>query len=288
LHTTATASEPLRLLTKKNTKWVWNDEQSKAFVKIKQDLSVDCMAYFDRNKRSEITVDASPEGLALIFAQYTHGDPSSRKIIKYDSRALTDVEKRYSQVEREGLAVVWACEKLHLYLYASEFDVVTDNKAVELIFNNKHSKPKARIERWRLRLLPYKFKVVHKRGLENIADYISRNPLANSVSKHDENSNERYIHFISELSRPSAISRDEIIQETAKDKQLIEIIKMIKNENHAADNIYKILRNDRTLTADGIILKANSIILPTSLHNRVVKLAHAGHQGICKTKHLKK
>ena len=69
--------------------------------------------------------------------------------------------------------MVWACEKLHLYIYVNEFEIITDNKAVELIFGNPASKPKARIERWCLRLLPYQFKIVHKPGSTNIADFIS-------------------------------------------------------------------------------------------------------------------
>jgi hypothetical protein len=58
-------------------------------------------------------------------------------------------------VEREALCVVWACERLKLYLVGKEFDLITDNKAVELIFGNPKSKPSARIERWSLRLIPF-------------------------------------------------------------------------------------------------------------------------------------
>ncbi|CAF0808952.1 unnamed protein product [Brachionus calyciflorus] len=55
----------------------------------------------------------------------------------YVSRGLSKTEQKYSQVEREALAVVWSGEKLHFYLNAKEFDIITDNKAVELIFESK-------------------------------------------------------------------------------------------------------------------------------------------------------
>jgi hypothetical protein len=86
-------------------------------------------------------VDASPVGLGALLVQ-------EGKVISYGSRALNDVETRYSQTEREALAVVWGCEHYHLYLFGQDFKVISDHKPLEAIFNNPHSKPPARIERW--------------------------------------------------------------------------------------------------------------------------------------------
>ena len=65
------------------------------------------MAYFDPSKSTEIIEDASPVGLGAIFTQ-------EGKIVSYASRALTDVEQRYSQTDREMLAVVYGVEHYHL------------------------------------------------------------------------------------------------------------------------------------------------------------------------------
>jgi hypothetical protein len=65
----------------------------------------------------------------------------SHHVIAYASKSLNDVQKRYSQVEKEGLGTVWACEKFHLYVYGRYFRLIVDNKAIEHIFNN----PKAKI-----------------------------------------------------------------------------------------------------------------------------------------------
>ena len=110
---------------------------------------------------------------------------------------------------------MWACEKAHVYIYASEFDVVTDNKAVELIFSNPYSKPKARIERWCLRLLPYNFNVIHKPGNEKIADFLSRNPIQGADAGEHEEIAERYTRFISSSQLPKAISREQLIEATS-------------------------------------------------------------------------
>ncbi|CAB4019573.1 Retrovirus-related Pol poly from transposon [Paramuricea clavata] len=71
------------------------------------------MAYFDPTNPTKVLVDASPTGLGAILMQ-------DGKVISYGSRVLTDVESRYSQTEREMLAVVWATEHYHLYLYSAK------------------------------------------------------------------------------------------------------------------------------------------------------------------------
>ena len=121
------------------------------------------MAYFDPNKETELVTDASPSGLSAILMQNTPGE-EDRQVVAYSSRALTDVERRYSQTEREALAIVWVVERLHLYLYGSHFKLITDCKPVQLIFSNPKSKPPPCIERWNLRLQGYDFEVVHTEG----------------------------------------------------------------------------------------------------------------------------
>jgi len=81
------------------------------------------------------------------------------KVVSYASKSLTDTEKRYSQTERENLAIVWAIEHWHIYLFGHKFTVVTDAKALENIYKNPKSKPPARLERWRMRLQAYDFDV---------------------------------------------------------------------------------------------------------------------------------
>jgi len=71
------------------------------------------------------------------------------KVITYASKALSDVERRFSTTEKEALAVVWACEKFRLYLQGVEFKLVTDHKPLEIIYGPR-SKPNARILRYRL------------------------------------------------------------------------------------------------------------------------------------------
>ncbi|CAC5372111.1 unnamed protein product [Mytilus coruscus] len=141
----STVSAPLRELTRAKTKWIWSSRHQDAFDELKRLLAI----------------DASPVGLGAILSQ-KQSDGNFRPVT-FASRTLTDVEQRYSQTEREALAVVWGCERFHLYLYGKEFILVTDHKPLEVIYSPK-SKPPARIERWAMRLQPYTFKVKYKPG----------------------------------------------------------------------------------------------------------------------------
>lgn len=79
-------------------------------------------------------------------------------VVAYGSRSLTDVERRYSQTEKEALGLVWGCERFHMYLYGVEFSLLNDHRPLEVIFSTNFPNS-ARIERWVLRLQPYRFKV---------------------------------------------------------------------------------------------------------------------------------
>ena len=81
------------------------------------------------------------------------------------------MEQKYSQTEREALAIVWAMERLYLYLFGGHFTLVTDCKPVELILNNSMTKPPARIERWNLRIQDFDFDVRYVKGMENPSDF---------------------------------------------------------------------------------------------------------------------
>ena len=56
------------------------------------------MSYFDPQKETDLTTDASPVNLSAILSQRTPGQ-NNRKVVIYASRALSDVERRYSQTD---------------------------------------------------------------------------------------------------------------------------------------------------------------------------------------------
>ena len=95
------------------------------------------------------------------------------RVIYYASRSSTDAERRYSQTEKEALAIVWVCERLHPICMGFSLKLLTDHKPLEFIYSPK-SKPCARIEHLVLRMQQYTYTVRWIPGNSSISDSLSR------------------------------------------------------------------------------------------------------------------
>lgn len=295
----ATKTEPLRKLTHKDQPWHWTTEHDHAVSQLKEALSsAPVTAYFDPEKETEISVDASPVGLAAILSQV---DPQTeeRHVITYASRSLTATEQRYSQTEREALAVVWACEHLHLYVYGKPVTVYTDHKPLVTIYSNPSSKPPARIERWALRLQPYQITVKYRRGETNPADYLSRHPTKEGAqTTRQQKVAEEYINYLATTSTPKALKTQDIEAATQADATLQGVAEAIAKGNWhlvvkrpgvnpTEFRLLERVKDELAVSASGnLILRGTRIVIPKSLQEHVVSLAHEGHQGLVKTKSL--
>ncbi|GFS10371.1 Pol polyprotein [Elysia marginata] len=114
--------QPLRQLLKAENIFQWEDQQEKAFDKLK-DLCVKAavLQYFDVNKPVEVHCDASSTGLGAVLVQ-------DNKPVAYSFRSLTDTETRYAKIEKEMLAIVHACKKFDCFIFGKEVTVFTDHK----------------------------------------------------------------------------------------------------------------------------------------------------------------
>ena len=113
----STITKPIRELLKSDVEFQWE-----AFQKINEILTeAPVLAYYDVKKPVTVTCDASKSGLGVTLLQ-------DAKPVAYASRALTDAETRYAQIEKELLAVVFAFERFNQYTYARPVEVETDHK----------------------------------------------------------------------------------------------------------------------------------------------------------------
>ena len=284
----ATVTAPLRRLTRQDVPWCWGEEEARALVSVKETLCESAtLAYFDIQKQSDVIVDASPVGVAALLSQ--EGKP-----VCYASRALSPVEQRYSQTEREALSIVWACEHFDIYLRGTSFRVITDHKPLTSIWSKPS--PPARIARWAMRLQPYKMHVVYRPGKDNPADYLSRHPHTSEASNRAQKIAEEYVAFVASSNTPCAVTIDDVRAATAEDPVLRKIGELVhsgrwhERPDGVPTETFKAFRNvkDSLSMTQDIMLQGTLIVIPSALQDKVIKLAHEGHQGINKTKaHLR-
>ena len=240
--------------------------------------STTALAYFDVNSKTRIVADASPVGLGAVLIQLQGVE---WRVIAYASRGLTDVERRYSQTEREALALVWACERFNMYIFGRDFELETDHKPLKYIYSQK-SKPSARVECWVLRLQAYDFKVIYRPGRTNIADALSR---LNRRVPCGEGEHHDYVRSVVENSTPCALTPSEIEKASASDPEISLVKECVRTGDWSACTIPAYLHVKNELCSYGqLLLRGSRIVIPQVLREHVLKLAYEGHQGIVKTK----
>ena len=158
--------------------------------------------------------------------------------------------------------------------------VITSHSLVSLVTRDKQAS--ARIKRWKLRLMPYDCKLVYRLGRKQ--ENKSRHPSSKPV---EQNVAEDYVHFVCNNAVPKAMTLEEIKQATKEAVELQAVVKAVETDQWRSPDVqrYKQLKEE-ILVFNGLVLRANSFIIPTSLRNKAVDLAHQGHQGMVKTKQL--
>ena len=142
------------------------------------------LVHYDPTKPLLLSCDASQYGVGAILSQLCNGD---EKPVAYASRTLTNAERNYSQLEKEGLVLIFGVKKFHVYIFGRRFTLFTDHKPLQRLFNESKPIPSmasARIQRWALTLASYEYTIKYKSGPANSnADTLSRLPLPVTFSE---------------------------------------------------------------------------------------------------------
>ena len=110
----STLTYPLRQLTHKYTKFIWTDGCEKSFNTLNNMLTDAAInSYFDEQKEKILYCDASLFGLSSILLQ----NDNKGHLQAYSSRSLNTTEQRYSQLKREFLSILYACQRHRVYLF---------------------------------------------------------------------------------------------------------------------------------------------------------------------------
>ncbi|XP_060810148.1 uncharacterized protein K02A2.6-like [Amyelois transitella] len=283
---------PLYDLLKKGKHWKWTSSHSKVFQQIKQLLcSTEVLTHFDAALDSIVTCDASAGGLGAILAQ--RGRDGRERAVAYASRALTQPERHYSQIQKEALAIIFAVDKFHQYLYGRQFRLRTDHKPLVAIFGPNTGIPNtaaSRLQRWAIKLSAYEFEIEYVRTDKNTADVLSR-----LISKHKEGviseetkaPEQTYLHFAvdSLLLDYNVIKRESVLD------PLVSRVMRYVNEGWPLEEEIRELkpycnRKNELYTELGCLMWGQRVVIPNSCRKKVLTELHEGHMGIVKTKSL--
>ena len=122
-------TELLRVMLKQDAVFHWDEATNASFQKIKDLIAKTAsqlLRYYDRTKPVTVQADASQRGLGACLVH--EGKP-----IAFASKSLTDTETRYANIERELLAIVFACQRFNTYVLGRQFTVESDHKPLEMV-----------------------------------------------------------------------------------------------------------------------------------------------------------
>ncbi len=235
------------------------------------------LRYYDAQEELTIQCDASPSGLGAALMQ--KGQP-----VAYASRALTPVEARYAQIEKELLAIVFGCEHFKAYTYGRDLvHIETDHQPLESIVRKPLHKAPSRLQRMLLRLQKFCLNVKYKKGKEMVlADTLSRAPLT-SVNQCDLSQE------LEEMDQTVSLALAQIqrIQDVAAEDPIMSMLRDTvrkgwpATKSGIAESLYPYfdVRDELTLQ-DNLIFKGQQLVIPAAMRREMMSRAHASHIGI--------
>ena len=152
---------PLYRLLQAKVQWHWENAQQASFGEAKEKLTSSCLlTHYDPSKELYLSYDASPYGVGAVLS-HRLADGSERPIA-YASQTLAPAEKKYSQIDKEGLAIIFGVKKFHQYLLGRKFVIYSDHKPLQHLFSESRiisPMASARIQRWALTLSAYNYQI---------------------------------------------------------------------------------------------------------------------------------
>ncbi len=285
---------PLRDLLKKDIQFCLQKPQFDAIAELKRLVTTSpCLKFFDPNLPTRLKPDASSQGLGALLEQ-NHGSEHEEKWhpIAYASRALQPYETRYAQIEKEVLSVVFGTERFHEYLYGRHFTVYNDHQPLKSIFSKSIIDCPPRIQRFFLKLQKYDFNLEYSPGRTMVvSDALSRAYLNSQTTEIQEPDLIHQIYSTFQLLPISKTRLAQLQEETASDEVLQQLVNFTLHGWPAKHNIPHVVKPYYSIRSEivyheGLLLKGQRIIVPSSLRSTMKKIVHQGHNGMerCKSR----
>lgn len=279
----AEITSPLRDLLKKDVVFRWDSVQTDALNKVKSVITqAPVLSYFDPTKPVTLQVDASSKGLGAACLQ--DGKP-----IAYASKTLTKTEQGYAQIEKEMLAIVFACNRFKHYVYGRHTFVESDHKPLEAIMKKPLCCAPPRLQRMLLQLQHFDIKVTHKRGNQiPLGDALSRN-FVSSTFPDLVDGLDVHVHTVLKTLSVSDQKIEQLQNATRADKQMQTLRTTIlhgwpDNRQNCPKNILEYWNHrDEMSCENDIIFKGQKLVIPVQMRQEMLTAVHVGHMGTDKT-----
>ena len=289
----STILSPLYRLLKKDIKFTWTTECDRAFNEVKNSLkSADVLAHYNPDLPVRLTVDASSVGIGAVLShKFASG---TEKPIAFASRVLTASERKYSQIEREALAIIYGVITFNNYLYGTNFTLVTDHKPLLSIFGENKAIPQFsanRLRRWAVILAGYNYKIEYVKSNQNNADWLSRLPVEDEYNTWTDDVEVDYCFFLNNAEH-FQLNFETVKHKTLDDPTLQKVKDYITNgwpskvnDVEAEVKPYFSKRYEFTLN-DDCIMWNHRIVIPSQLQGSILSQLHMTHLGVVKMKSL--
>ena len=247
------------------------------------------LTLYDPNKPIKIAADASSYGLGAVVLQ--EEEPGVWKPVSFISRSMTATEAKYAQIEKEALAVTWACERSSNYIIGKAITVETDHKPlVPLLPNHTIAKLSPRLQHSKMTLMIFSIKDVHHipGKLHYTADTLSRKILEGTVQPTvDQDEMNAYVPSVIDALPASNPKLKEIQKAQDEDEICKEVKKYCNDQWPDKDHVTPAVKpywsvQRELIIVDGLLLKGARLVIPSSLQRKTLNQIYEGHQGINK------
>lgn len=283
--------QPLNQLLQKDQEFLWSPQCEEAFNNAKESLSSShVLVHYNPRLPVILESDASRHGIgAVILHRFPNGD---ERPITYASRSLNSSEKNYSQIEKEGLAIIFGVTKYYMYLFGRKFTLRTDHKPLLKIFAPDSATPvlaAARLQCWSLLLLSYQYEIEFKPSAEVASsDALSRLPLQ---YRKDASVEDKIFQVSAVQLRKHPVSFLEIARQTARNPVLAKALAMTQNGwpaffkiNFTPELKPFFLHKDELSVEQGCLIWGLRTVIPPSLQEQILSELHKAHPGVARMK----
>ena len=289
LPNTATTLAPLYKLLHKDITWTWGREQQQAFELVKKQLISDpVLSHYSPDQKLLLPCDASPYGVGAVLSHQM--EDGSEKPIAFASRSLSAAEKKYSQLDKEGLAIVFGATKFRQYLLGRHFTIYSDHKPLMYIFGDNTGIPSmasARIQRWALTLSAYCFSISYRPGKELAnADGLSRLPLPDTPEEVPIPAD---TILLLECLNSSPVTASQVKNWSSQDPIISKVLSYVLQgwPTVTEDTLLPYSRRKNELsTQDGCLLWGNRVVIPPPAREKIIDILHDTHPGMTRIKAL--